>query len=75
MAEVYLKKICSNSDSKEISKLVAEIFEKLNSNYKFKGKIPLKVHFGEKGCTTFIKPENYSGIIGEGVPSILYVWI
>jgi uncharacterized Fe-S center protein len=29
----------------------------------FKDIVPLKVHFGEKGNTTYIKPENYNGII------------
>jgi uncharacterized protein len=32
-------------------------------NIQLENEIPLKVHFGEKGNVTYVKPENYDGII------------
>lgn len=45
--------------------LAKEVFQRAyqESRFNFVGQIPLKVHFGEKGNKTFVKPENYSGII------------
>lgn len=65
MARVYFKAIDSYSNTDEINstaaKLLKMIEEKENVNLnKF---IPLKVHLGEKGNTTFIHPKNFDGII------------
>ena len=61
MEKVFFKKIDSSQKTKEILEAAKEILSKLDSG--FKGKIPLKVHFGESGCTTYVKSENYQGII------------
>ena len=65
MSSVYFHKIdagISVEDVQVISrKLLNEIIEK--ENISLEKKIPLKVHFGEKGNHTFIKSENYLGII------------
>lgn len=64
-SNVYFRRIDSTTDIKtiqEISKqLLATIMEK--ENITLKKKIPLKVHFGEHKNVTFIRPENYLGII------------
>lgn len=65
MAKVYFKPIDSYSKTDEINLAAALLLkiivekESINLN-KF---IPLKVHLGEKGNTTFIEPKNYDGII------------
>lgn len=65
MANVYFKAIDSYSKTQEIntwSKNLLKIIEEKEgiSLNKF---IPLKVHLGEKGNTTFIEPKNFNGII------------
>ena len=66
MANVYYKKVDRNTTVKEVQEitrqLLAAIIEK--EEIELERKVPLKVHFGEKGNTTFIKSENYEGIIG-----------
>lgn len=61
MSIVYFKKIDSYSNTKTISDSAKEIFDKLNPD--FKGEVPLKIHFGEKGCETYIEQKNFLGII------------
>ncbi len=65
MSVVYFKKISTDSDEKIISQSTRHILEYYlkNENITLKTEVPLKVHFGEKGNTTFIKPQAYDGII------------
>lgn len=65
MANVYFFPIkdYTNKDSirSASTRLLTELVEK--ENIALEKTIPLKVHFGEKGNTTFIGPENFDGII------------
>ncbi|MCT8977825.1 DUF362 domain-containing protein [Clostridium sp. CX1] len=65
MAKVYFKEIESYSKTAEISKAAAELIRELveREGISLEKFIPLKVHFGEKGNKTFIKSENFNGII------------
>jgi len=61
MEKVYFIPITNFSDKEKINEASKKLLEKVDPG--FKGEIPLKVHFGEKGNITFIKPVNYEGII------------
>ena len=65
MSNVYFHKIDASTSVEEVqtitNALLTEIIDK--ENIKLDKKIPLKVHFGEKGNHTFIKSENYLGVI------------
>jgi uncharacterized Fe-S center protein len=63
--KVFYKKVSSGDRTEEISRKARELLEKVVSVEKIElaERIPLKVHFGEKGNTTFIGPHNYDGII------------
>lgn len=65
MSNVYFKSIKSNTSLEEIQKLSKELLTTLieKENITLQKTIPLKVHFGEKGNTTFIKSANFLGII------------
>ncbi|PRR83727.1 DUF362 domain-containing protein [Clostridium vincentii] len=65
MNKVYFKAIDSYSKTEEISNAARELLEKLvkEENVILENVIPLKVHFGEKGNKTFIKSNNFVGII------------
>ena len=66
MSNVYYKKINSESSISEIQDITKELFDKIVIEEKIvlSGKmIPLKVHFGEAGNITYLKSENYEGII------------
>lgn len=73
MVNVYFKKINSNTenkeidsfDSNEVKEIARELLEKAIQGEKVKlnKKVPLKVHFGEKKNISFIKPDNFDGII------------
>ncbi len=58
--DVYF--IRNSSDNKGSAKL---LLDRLCSNRKliFEDQVAIKVHFGEKGNVTYIKPDNYDGII------------
>ena len=64
-AKVFFKSINSYSQTEEINQGAKKLLERVATEEKIKleKRIPLKVHFGEKGNTTFIGPENYDGII------------
>jgi len=62
MEKVFLARAERNGSS-EVSEAARKVFDALKIN--FEGKIPLKVHFGEKGNITFIKPTSYQGIINS----------
>jgi len=65
MSKVYFKKVDSSLKPNEISSYARGLFDTLlkKENVELKQEIPLKVHFGERGNTTFIKPEYCNGII------------
>ena len=58
---VYISRIDSYSKTDQINKMSKKLIAKVDPG--FNGEIPLKVHFGEKGNITYIKPENFQGII------------
>lgn len=65
MSNVYYKKVNSQTSIEEIQgitkELLAGIIEK--EGVTLEKSIPLKVHFGEKGNKTYVKSENFVGII------------
>ncbi len=65
MANVYFKKVDSSTSLDEIRSISKELLDIVikKENINLEKEIPLKVHFGEPGNITFIKPENYDGII------------
>lgn len=65
MKKVYYYPIESIEDTEEIKKASKLLLKKIIEEEKISlnDEIPLKVHFGEKGNKTFIKADNYDGII------------
>lgn len=65
MANVYFRKISSNTTTEQIKIISRELLEQITTQEKIKleKEIPLKVHFGEPGNNTYLKPENYDGVI------------
>ena len=65
MTRVYFHPFTENHDAAEVSavagKLLKHIVEK--EGISLRKKVPLKVHFGEKGNQTYVSSENYAGII------------
>jgi len=63
--KVYYKKIDSYPKTEEISRGARELLETIVAEEKItlERRIPLKVHFGEKGNTTFIGPKSFDGVI------------
>lgn len=59
-AKVFYRKVSSTDKTGDISRIARELLEKVVSEEKIKleKRIPLKVHFGEKGNTTYISPET-----------------
>lgn len=66
MTKVYFTKAKLSDGEKTVSKIARKLVEKIveENVMKLQKTIPLKIHFGEKGNNTFIRPENYQGIIG-----------
>lgn len=65
-AKIYFKKIDSYSKTDEISAAAAMLAKKIQEEehvIDFAKPLPIKVHFGEAGNTTFIQPKNFEGII------------
>lgn len=64
MSKVYFKRV-ENKDHKTLSKAARELLTCLveEENHTFKGTVPLKVHFGEKGNTTYVRSECYLDVI------------
>lgn len=64
-SNVYFKRINNNTTAEEVQAITKELFQKLIDEEKIhlEKTIPMKVHFGEAGNITFVKPENYDGII------------
>ena len=69
MEKVFFARINSYSKTKQINKMTKTILTKVDPG--FEGKIPLKVHFGEKGNITYIKPENYEDFSHLNTQNIL----
>jgi hypothetical protein len=65
MANVYFKAAESYSKTDEVSSAGRAVIEKvvLEEKISLAPRIPLKVHFGEKGNLTYIGPKNFDGII------------
>jgi len=66
MTKVYFKPIKSYKNTKQISEAASELLKTIQKEEKaldFTKPLPIKVHFGEDKCTTYIAPKNYEGII------------
>lgn len=65
MSNVYFFKTGNGVGIKETSDKSQQLLETIirSENLQLEKKVPLKVHFGEKGNVTFIKPGNFEGII------------
>ncbi len=65
MADVYFMKVTPGSDPgalrSSVEKLLLTAIE--SENISLCNEVPLKVHFGEKGNSSFVRPEYYDGII------------
>ena len=65
-SKVYFKPIDSYKKTSEINnaaKNLLELIQKEEHILDFSKQIPIKVHFGEEDCDTFIEPKNFEGII------------
>jgi uncharacterized Fe-S center protein len=64
-ANVYYRRIDSATDTNAIQAISRELLDTIITREKLtlRKKVPLKVHFGEHKNVTFVKPENYQGII------------
>ncbi|BEP30026.1 DUF362 domain-containing protein [Helicovermis profundi] len=64
MSKVYFKKY-KGSDTEILSKIGKELLANIinTESIKLEKNIPIKVHFGEKGNTTFVPASCYNGII------------
>jgi uncharacterized Fe-S center protein len=62
---VFFTRTSPNCTAAEVQQKTKQLLEALikKEDIQLEKKIPLKVHFGEKGNKTFIKAENYQGII------------
>lgn len=65
LTNVYFIPIRSYSETEKINEATIKLLKRVieDENIVLEKKIPLKVHFGEKGNLTFIKSDNYEGII------------
>ena len=57
-----MNSITNVDEVKEITKELLDIIIS-KEDIQLENRIPLKVHFGEKGNITYIKPENFEGVI------------
>lgn len=65
MPNVYYKKIGRDTPVEEIKSITKRLLDRMvqDEHVVLEKEVPLKVHFGEKGNVTFLKSENYEGII------------
>lgn len=65
MSNVYFHKIDAGTSVEKVQTITDKLLNELvlKENITLSKKIPLKVHFGEKGNHTFLKSDNYLGII------------
>jgi uncharacterized protein len=63
--EVFFHALRKDADSAEVSDVSRFILNELieSQGIELAEKVPLKVHFGEVGNETFVRPENYNGVI------------
>lgn len=63
-SKVFFKP-CTIFDPPLLSKVARELFEKMieEEHIELLEEVPLKVHFGEKGNTTFLSPACFDGVI------------
>lgn len=66
MSKVYFMPI-TDYDKQKLSDIALELFDEVvaKDDLELDREIPIKVHFGEKGNTTFLDPTCYKGIIGR----------
>lgn len=64
-SNVYYKKINSETPVKTVQAITQELLQTIITKEKVKleKKVPMKVHYGEHKNVTFVKSENYEGII------------
>ncbi len=64
-SNVYYKKIDTSTGIKAIQEISNDLLKTIveKENIELEKKIPLKVHFGEAKNVTYLKPDNYLGII------------
>ena len=62
---IYYKDFNGDTNVENVKKISKQLLKTIieKENIELSSKIPLKVHFGEVGNSTFIKPENYDGVI------------
>ena len=65
MANVYFIPVPHEPGAEKLSQIGRKLLEILveKENLSLEKEIPLKLHFGERGNFTFLKPETYDGII------------
>jgi len=65
MARVYFKPVRPHAEVPEIAQAGREVLSALveGENPPLAKRIPLKLHFGEKGNRTYLKPEVYDGVV------------
>ena len=65
MSNVYITKFKGETSAKEVAEISKQLLTKIveSENIKLNEEIPLKVHFGEKGNISFLKAENYDGVV------------
>ena len=65
MANVYFIPVSHDPGTEKLSEIGRKLLETVveKENVTLESEIPLKLHFGERGNFTFLKPETYDGII------------
>ncbi len=65
MSKVYYCRVNSKTPAETIQDITRKLLDRIVTEeaLELEPKIPLKVHFGEKGNSTFLGSENYLGII------------
>lgn len=65
MTRVYFRPFTDRHDAAEVSAMAAELLGHIiaKEGIRLRDRVPIKVHFGEKGNQTFVGSENYAGII------------
>ena len=62
---VYFGAVCEGATTSDVQRISRALLARLleDEGIELVGKVPLKVHFGEKKNITFIRPENFDGVI------------
>ena len=66
MSKVYFKRV-EDKDYQKLSDAALMLMKELiaNEGHQFKGTVPIKVHFGEKGNDTYVPSSCYEGVINH----------